>query len=158
MFNDAGSPSPPWPPGASPCACQAITSLPEVRMPPSLPHSQSVRETHSNVLSLWSPLLSLPKPPHPSLPTAVTPAPPSSPAPPSPRYLKVSLVPVPVPLTRLLLTTNKSKQGHVPPPPQPPSGLAFLPASPPPAGGCSSLSPPSASPQFLCYLLIFCTF
>lgn len=126
--------------------CQSVTSLPEVRMPPSLPHSQSVREAHLSVLSLWSPLLLLPRPPQPSLPTAVTP---------SPRYLKVSLVPVP--LTRLLLTTNKSKHDHIPPPPQPPSGLGFLPASPPPAGGCSSLSPPSASPQFLCYLLIFRT-
>lgn len=61
--------------------CQSVTSLPEVRMPPSLPHTQSVRETRLSVLSLWSPLLLLPRPPQPSLPTAVTPAPPSSPAP-----------------------------------------------------------------------------
>lgn len=50
-------------------------------MPPSLPHTQSVRETRLSVLSLWSPLLLLPRPPQPSLPTAVTPAPPSSPTP-----------------------------------------------------------------------------
>lgn len=156
-FNDVGSPSPPWPPAASPCAYTgASPSRPFLRCEClHLCHTRSQwgrrawASCHSGVPCSCSPDRLSPAFPLPwhQRPLLLPP--------PSPRYLKVSLVPVP--LTRLLLTTNKSKQDHIPPPPQPPSGLAFLPASPPPAGGCSSLSPPSASPQFLCYLLIFCT-